>query len=126
MNTSKMIGYALLPFGLVAALVIGYVVAERIALSGARPPKDLKTFEEFQTWKRGKIIREGTFQNSVGTFRVLLAPAGGLLASGPSAYLFDDQGRFIDWTPDMGDVPTVKNRFDLTSGNVKISGERRR
>ncbi len=126
MKTSKLIGYALLPLGIVAALVIGYVVAERISLSRARPPKDLKRFEEFQAWKRGKIISEGTFQNSVGTYRVFLAPAGRLLASGPSAYLFDDQGRFIDWTPDTGDVPTIKNRFDLTSGNIKITDETKR
>ena len=49
----------------------------------------------------------------------MLAPAGRYLASGPSAYLFDEKGKFVDWTADMGDYYTVTKRFDLTSGNVK-------
>ena len=63
---------------------------------------------------------KGTFESSGKTYTVMLAPAGRYLASGPSAYLFDEQGQFVDWTADMGDFYTVKNRFDLTSGNVKI------
>ena len=62
---------------------------------------------------------KGTFETSGVTYTVILAPAGRFLASGPSAYLFDGKGQFVDWTADMGDFYTVRNRFDLTSGHVK-------
>src|SRR5215212_12236191 len=110
------IGIALL--ALIGLLVIS-VLVERIPLSAARPPKNLKTLQEFQAWKQGKIKGQGTFENSGITYTVMLAPAGRYLASGPAAYLFDEKGQFVDWTADMGDFHTVKNRFDLASGNVK-------
>ena len=59
---------------------------------------------------------KATYENSGITYTVMLAPAGRWLASGPSAYLFDPNGNFIDWTADMGDYYTVQKRFDLTGG----------
>jgi hypothetical protein len=84
--------------------------------SSAKGPQD---HQGFRAWKRGSIMRSGAFEGSGVTYTVMLAPAGRYLASGPSAYLFDEQGQFVDWTADMGDFYTVKNRFDLTSGHVK-------
>jgi hypothetical protein len=111
------------PIGIVLFLLISLSAAsllfDQIPLSAARPPKSLKTLEGFQEWKRGKIEGKGTFENSGVTYTVMLAPAGRYLASGPSAYLFDETGQFVDWTADMGDYYTVKNRFNLTSGNVR-------
>jgi hypothetical protein len=112
--------------GIVLLTLIGLlftsVLVDQIPLSAARPPKNLKTLEEFRVWKQGKIEGKGTFENSGITYTVMLAPAGRYLASGPSAYLFNEKGEFVDWTADMGDFYTVKNRFDLTSGNVKNIG----
>ncbi len=79
----------------------------------------MKTIEDFQTWKRSAIMGKGTFESAGVTYTVMLAPAERHLASGPSAYLFDQLGQFVDWTADMGDFSRVKNRFDLTSGHVK-------
>ena len=62
---------------------------------------------------------KGTYKSAGVTYTVMLAPAGRYLASGPSAYLFDERSRFVDWTADMGDFYTVKNRFDLASGHVQ-------
>ena len=104
---------------MLVALLIASLLADRIPLAAARPPKDLKTMADFETWKRGAIMGRGTFEHSGMTYTVVLAPAGRYLASGPSAYLFDKNGQFVDWTSDMGDFYTVKNRFDLTSGLVK-------
>ncbi|HUF61198.1 MAG TPA: hypothetical protein VMN36_03915 [Verrucomicrobiales bacterium] len=97
----------------------GFLLLDQIPMAAARPPKDLKTIEDFQTWKRGSIIGSGTFESSGVAYTVMLAPAGRYMASGPSAYLFDEHGQFVDWSADMGDFYTVKNRFDLTSGHVK-------
>lgn len=103
------------PFG----LLVGSLLVDQIPLSAARPPKKLKTIEDFQAWKRGAIKGRGTFESSGVAYTVMLAPAGRYLASGPSAYLFDAHGQFVDWTADMGDSYTVKNRFDLRGGHVK-------
>ena len=100
-------------------LLVASVLLDQIPLSAARPPKTLKTIEDFQGWKQGAIKGKGTFETSGVTYTVILAPAGRYLASGPSAYLFDEKGQFVDWTPDMGDVDTVRNHFDLTGGYVK-------
>ena len=100
-------------------LLGGYLSVDLITLSAARPPKTLKTIQDFQAWKGGSIMGRGIYENSGTTCTVMLAPAGRTLASGPSAYLFDQNGQFVDWTSDMGDFYTVKNRFDLTSGHVK-------
>ena len=111
-------GVAFVVIPLIGLLVAGWIL-DTIPLAAARPPKHLKTLEEFRGWKRDSIIGEGTYENSGLTYTVLLVPAGRFLASGPSAYLFDEEGQFVDWTADMGDSYTVKNRFNLTSGHVE-------
>jgi hypothetical protein len=95
------------------------MILDQIPASAARPPADLTDIQGFRDWKKGTIIGRGTFESSGRAYTVLLAPAGRYLASGPAAYLFDEQGQFVDWTADMGDYYTVKNGFDLTSGHVK-------
>jgi hypothetical protein len=100
-------------------LLGGCLSVDLIMISAARPSKTLKTIQDFQEWKGGSIMGKGIYENSGTTYTVVLAPAGRTLASGPSAYLFDQNGQFVDWTSDMGDFYTVKNQFDLTSGHVK-------
>ena len=85
-------------------------------MSAARPPKGLKTIEDFKTWKAGSIKGIGTFQDEGVTYTVMLGPPGRYVPSGPAAYLFDEQGQFVDWTADMGDSATVKKGLMLDSG----------
>jgi len=100
-------------------LLGGCLLLDQIPMSAARPPKSMKTIEDFQTWKQEAVKGKGTYESAGVTYTVMLAPAGRYLASGPSAYLFDEHGQFVDWTADMGDFYTVKNHFDLTGGRVK-------
>lgn len=95
---------------------------DRIPMSAARPPGHVKTLDDFRRWKGGAITGQGTFESGGVTYTVLTGPAGRSLASGPSAYLFDPQGQFVDWTADMGDCRTVRNRFDLTRGYRREGG----
>ncbi len=126
MKESTQTKLALFSFGLILTLVLLSALMlidrtrtiDQILLPAARPPETLKTIDDFQVWKRGYIQGHGTFQKSGVTYTVMLAPAGRYLASGPSAYLFNERGRFVDWTADMGDFYTVTNGFNLTSGNV--------
>jgi hypothetical protein len=118
-KTATIINRKLLGTGIILTLIFGSLQLDRIPLSLARPPKNVRTIEDFQVWKNGHLMGRGTFQNSGVTYTVMLAPAGRYLASGPSAYLFDTNGRFVDWTADMGDFYTVTNRFNLTGGAFK-------
>ncbi len=93
-------------------------------LSKARPPKQIATLEDFRKWKVGRIMGHGTYERSRMIYTVMLAPTGRCLASGPSGYLFDPQGRFVDWTSDMGDFYTVSNRFSLTGGVKDLKPEK--
>jgi len=119
-RTLTQIGIAL---AATAGLLVGCLSLDLIPMSAAKPPPKLKTLQDFRAWKRGSVMGMRTFTNSGKAYTVMLAPAGRFLASGPSAYLFDKDGRFIDWTADMGDLPTVYNRWDLTSGHVKGIGD---
>lgn len=100
-------------------MIGGCLSADLMMLAKARPPKNLKTIEDFRAWKGDAIMGNGTYENSGITYTVMLAPAGRTLASGPSAYLFDQKGEYVDWTSDMGDISTVKHRFNLMGGMIK-------
>jgi hypothetical protein len=88
-------------------------------MSKARPPASVKTMNDFEAWKKGAVTARGTFETNGMTYTVILGRAARSFASGPSAYLFDTNGQFVDWSADMGDFYTVKHRFNLTSGHVK-------
>ena len=105
------------------AFVIVAVLYVEIPLSGARPPKDLKTIAQFLAWKSGAITGRGTFKNGSAAYTVFMGPAGRYLSSGPAAYLFDNHGQFVDWTADMGDFHTVNSNFDLTASVKNLKNE---
>ena len=108
-------------------LLLGACIsAELVAFKSARPPTTVKTIKDFRAWKGKSIMREREYRNSGTNYTVILGPAGRVGASGPSAYLFDHNGEFIDWTRDMGDFGTKKYHFDLSGGRVKqAKGESR-
>ncbi len=84
-----------------------------------RPPSDLETLAQFYDWKSGGVRGEGIFSHDGVEYKVLLGERAHWMSSGFSAYIFDDAGKFVDWTSDMGDVPSVKHGFRLMSGKVE-------
>jgi hypothetical protein len=110
----RILGWAAAAILLPAGLFAGFILLDSIPLSDARPPENLQTLEEFRAWKAGRILGRGTYTTAGATYTVMLGPPGRYLASGPAAYLFDNSGRFVDWTSDKGDHPTVRHHFDLS------------
>jgi hypothetical protein len=100
-------------------LLAGCISVDLVILSAARPPKDLKTIQDFELWKGKASMGRRTYENSGTNYTVILGPAGRTLPSGPSAYLFDQNGNFVDWTSDLGDLRTERYQLDLTGGRVK-------
>lgn len=103
----------------VLGLLGGVVLLDLATSSAAQPPTSVQTMQDLRSWKQGGIRGQGTFTDNNGiTYTVLLGQDARLLASGPSAYVFDGTGQLVDWTADMGDYYTIKHGFDLTSGHV--------
>jgi hypothetical protein len=109
--------------GLAVIVAVGmlsaFVALELRSMSRARPPASIRTMEDFRAWKKDGVTGRGTFEANGRNYTVMLGRNARHLASGPSAYLFDSNDQFIDWTADMGDFYTAKRGFDLTSGHVK-------
>src|SRR5262245_29345682 len=97
--------WLLVPIG----LLVGFAALELSWMSAARPPESMQTIEDFQALKRGAIKGKGIFESGGATYTVYFGPEARLLASGPSAYLFDEKGMFVDWSADMGDFHTVQH-----------------
>ena len=106
-------------FSLPLAVFASCAAYDHTLMLRARPPEGLATLEEFRRWKGAAVIRQGTFESAGKTYAVIMGPAGRSLPSGPAAYLFDDQGRFVDWSSDMGDAPSYRYHFDLGGGRVR-------
>jgi hypothetical protein len=98
---------------------LGCLSFDAILLSRARPPRGITTLADFNSWKGEAILGHGTFEHGGTNYTVMLGPAGRTLASGPSAYVFDSDGQFVDWTSDMGDFRTRARKFDLGGGALK-------
>jgi hypothetical protein len=69
----------------------------------ATPPKSVTDVSSCLTWlkkPRGayRITSDGV------VYYQITGRAGSYLASGPAGYTFDSNGRFIGWSPDIGDV----------------------
>ncbi|HEX5219045.1 MAG TPA: hypothetical protein VFZ59_05710 [Verrucomicrobiae bacterium] len=105
----------LVPVGILG----GCLAFDARTISRAKPPASVRTIEAFLAWKKEDVTGQGTFETGGVTYTVVLGRPARSLASGPSAYLFDTNGQFVDWTADMGDFYTVVHRFNLTGGHVK-------
>lgn len=97
-----------------------HLTVDLMMVRSTRPPASVKTIADFQAWKGKKVMGRRTYETGGTNYIVMLAPAGRTLASGPSAYLFNQNSNFVDWTSDMGDFKTRKFGFDLSGGRVKM------
>jgi len=102
--------------------LIGCDVVDRIPHARARPPQTVTNIPSCLTWlqkPRGvyRLITDGA------VYYQITGPSGSYWASGPSAYTFDVQGRFIDWSPDIGDRMIPPQVFSPGAKREKITLE---
>lgn len=109
-----------LAVAMIASVLGIFLYIDHARMVESRPPNGLATLREFMAWKGDGIQSRGEYTHGGKTFTVYCAPAGRCLASGPSGYLFDEHDRFVDWTPDTGDIPTEKHGFPLMSGVIRF------
>lgn len=103
------------PTGVVAGIVIHD--------AQSRPPKDAQTLSAFAARMPGPARLTHTTIDAVsyivweGEFTFW---AGLGLASGPPAYLFDERGNLVDWTPDRGDYHRLDPFLDANGTPVSL------
>jgi len=118
MKTIHVVLYTLA--GCLVFLMVAFAIVDNIPYWRAKPPSNVKDLRSFFAWMPEPIR---AFRITVESKRYyqITGPAGRYLASGPSAYTFDEQGGFIGWTPDMGDFYTPKEVFSPKAKEEEIS-----
>ena len=101
-------------------LVFGDVVANRLLYRRATPPSSVTDLSSCIAWlgKPMGVIRVTTEGQQ---YIMIQGPSGRLASSGTAAYTFDASGRFIGWTPDMGDVYSPSVVFSNGASRETIS-----
>ncbi len=109
--------YVIMVCGVVAILIrIDSKRSER-----ATPPVNLTMIGEFREWIGDSNFKDRVFVAENGMqYRIVYHTQRRILSFGPPAYLFDSNGGFADWTPDSGDVRTMRHGFDISYGTKTV------
>jgi hypothetical protein len=97
---------------LAAVLLGGCVATELACYRRIVPDGRAATLAEYLAWRPSAA--EFAVVETAGTRHVIAygPKRSPMLASGPSAYVFDDTGRMVDWSADIGDDPAFDERWD--------------
>jgi hypothetical protein len=113
----KIIAVAL---GLMLLLLFASIAVDLFFKWRATPPASMRTFDDFLAWQT-KSRWLGLTQENGETFIVARGPDAGTSQSGPTVYVFDSSGRYLDWTTARGDDPPFDQKWPHASGAREIS-----
>lgn len=93
----------------VVVLIGGCLTAEYVSHRRVNPTGHAANLDEYLAW-RPSAEQFALVGVNCTPYVIAYGPTSSwlMLSSGPSAYVFDDMGRLVDWSPDIGDDP----RFD--------------
>jgi hypothetical protein len=94
---------------LVLAIAV-WLLGEWYASQGKLPPANVNDLDSYLAWKPDA----DRFVHLPDDRLLSLGPGVGLLPSGPSAQVFDGEGKLVDSTADLGDDPDFKARWNIT------------
>jgi hypothetical protein len=95
---------------LMVLLIAVWLTAEALMYRRTVPPASVTDFPTFAKWQQSPRDIEVIQQGGTG-YLLATGPGGGLLASGPSSYVFDRSGRLVDWSSDIGDDPRFRDKW---------------
>jgi hypothetical protein len=90
------------PLIVVVLLIGAWLAAERFFYRRTVPPTKVTDINSFLQWRR-PTRDPVVVQGPGGEHLLVMGPGGGVLPSGPSAYVFDCRGHLIEWSSDIGD-----------------------
>ena len=102
----------------VLLVIVGFMASERASQQRLVPTGRASTLSEYLDWQPASD-EFAAIELDGRRHIIAYGPMCGWLPSGPSAYVFDDVGRLVDWSSDIGDHPA----FDKKWGAQRSSGE---
>ena len=121
---------------IVVVLIGGYLTAEFVSHRRVNPTGHASNLNEYLGW-RPSAEQFAAVEVDGKPHVIAYGPMSSwlMLSSGPSAYVFDDNGRLVDWSSDIGDDPQFDERWSaqrsrgagrtLSRGEVqRLSGSR--
>ena len=106
---------SIVTIAVMCALPVAYVFAAATYQSRFAPAPGVKTYAQLkvQGVPMQRSVRVANPANHVVVFGTA---ALWTLPSGPPAYLFDESGRLVDFTCDVGDSTTFQDDYNVFSG----------
>jgi len=95
-------------------LVIAWLGAEMYFGTRAFPPEHVRDATSYLDWRPDTQVF-AILDGPGGEHLMAIGPGGGVLPSGPSAYIFDRTGRLVDYSLDIGDDPDFDERWNAQS-----------
>ena len=97
---------------LVGVLMSGGFATEYISHRRVNPTGRVSNLDEYLAW-RPSAGRFAQVDVNGKSHTIAYGPMSSwlLLSSGPSAYVFDETGRLVDWSSDIGDDPQFGDRW---------------
>ena len=99
---------------LVVLLALAALIGiETVAHRRVDPSGRASTLGEYLVW-RPREQRFARIESDGRSHIIAYGPVSSwlLLSSGPSAYVFDEAGRLVDWSADIGDDPHFDTRWN--------------
>jgi hypothetical protein len=95
-----------------AALIGGCFTTEYVSRRRVNPTGRISTLNEYLAWRPSGAQFAQVDVNGKPHI-ICYGPTSSwlLLSSGPSACVFDDTGRLVDWSPDIGDDPQFNEKW---------------
>ena len=91
-------------FIVTALLIVSWLATEYLMHRRVVPPESVKSLQSFLAWQPSADQFEVIHADG-GQHLIAWGHGGAILPSGPSAYVFDDSDRLVDWSSDIGDNP---------------------
>jgi hypothetical protein len=96
------------------------IVWERRATAALTPPAAATTLQGFAAWQQTSV-RYVSRDDAAIVIALVSFHESERLASGPAAYVFNENGRLVDWTVDMGDDSRFQSKWPIRGEDSEIS-----
>jgi hypothetical protein len=112
---------------ILAVLIGGYFTTEYVSHGRVNPTGRISTLDEYLAW-RPSAQQFAKVDLNGRQHMIAYGPMSSwlLLSSGPSAYVFDDKGRLVDWSSDIGDDPQFDEQWNAQQSRGMASTHSRK
>ena len=95
---------------LAVAGLAGFIAVEAWLHWRVVPGGHASTLREYLAWQPGASQFRAVDRSGNGHL-IAYGKTSGIVPSGPSAYVFDAQGKMVDWSADVGDDPLFNQKW---------------